>query len=179
MENKSKWAAEMMLQTPDDEFIWWHLSMNPAAIHILEQNTDKIDWRFLSCNPAAIHILEQNMDKIDWDYLSLNPAAIHLLKKNLDKVNWRRLSSNPSAIKILEKNRDKIDWDELSRNPAIFVVSFHAIFEGPLVDLKEWVWEYPEEYIKLDLIRRKLMRAFLDTRYKLCRTRMTREFKTF
>ena len=38
------------------------LSMNPNAIHILENNLDKVDWRFLSDNPNAIHIIENNLD---------------------------------------------------------------------------------------------------------------------
>ncbi len=28
---------------------------------------DKIDWKWLSMNPAAIHLLEQNPDKINWE----------------------------------------------------------------------------------------------------------------
>ena len=39
---------------------------------------NKINWTRLSLNPNAIHILEQNLDKIDWYNLSLNPNAIHL-----------------------------------------------------------------------------------------------------
>ena len=31
---------------------WGYLSLNPSAIHLLEQNTDKIDWKWLSTNPA-------------------------------------------------------------------------------------------------------------------------------
>ena len=52
---------------------WYHLSENPNAIHLLEQNLDKIDWKMLSSNPNAIHLLEQNLDKIDWGLLSKNP----------------------------------------------------------------------------------------------------------
>jgi hypothetical protein len=55
------------------------LSLNPNAIHLLEQNVDKINWNTLSENPNAIHLLEQNVDKIDWSALLSNPNAIHLI----------------------------------------------------------------------------------------------------
>ena len=54
----------------DSRVHWEHLSANPNAIHILEQNLDKIDWFYLSENPNAIHILEQNLEKVDWTMLS-------------------------------------------------------------------------------------------------------------
>jgi hypothetical protein len=52
----------------------------------------------LSINPNAIHLLEQNSDIINWDYLSANPNAIHLLEQNQDKINWMLLSSNHSIF---------------------------------------------------------------------------------
>ena len=60
---------------------WTHLSSNPNAIHILEQNLDKINWSAASRNPNTIHLLEQNPDKIHWSWLSSNPNAIDLLSK--------------------------------------------------------------------------------------------------
>ena len=55
----------------------------------LEQNLDKIYWDHLSCNPNAICLLEQNPDKIDWfkvDWfvLSKNPKAI-----SFDRAKFR------------------------------------------------------------------------------------------
>ena len=78
---------------------------------------DRVSFGFLSLNPNAIHLLEQNLDEVDWYYLSGNPNAIHILEKNLDKVNWYSLSENPNAIHILEQNLDRVDWDGLSTNP--------------------------------------------------------------
>jgi hypothetical protein len=52
------------------------LSLNPNAIHILEQNMNKVNWYLLSRNPNAIYLLEQNIDKIDWINLSKNPNTI-------------------------------------------------------------------------------------------------------
>jgi hypothetical protein len=87
---------------PVEKLYWKSLSVNPAAIHLLEQNPDKINWEWLSANPAAIHLiskaLEQNPDKIDWDWLSKNPAAIHLLEQNQDKIYWPWLSQNPAIF---------------------------------------------------------------------------------
>ena len=71
-----------------DKVIWFNLSSNPNAIHILEQNLDKVYWEWLSGNPNAIYLLEQNMDKVDWGELSRNPNAIHLLAK-LDTITMR------------------------------------------------------------------------------------------
>ena len=59
---------------------------------------DKLDWNNLSLNPNAIHLLEQNPDKINWYHLSLNPNAIHLLEQNQDKIDWEDLSINPSIF---------------------------------------------------------------------------------
>ena len=58
---------------PVEKLYWKSLSVNPAAIHLLEQNPDKINWEWLSANPAAIHLLEQNPEKLNWTLLSLNP----------------------------------------------------------------------------------------------------------
>ena len=97
------------------------MSLNPNAIHLLEQNPDKIHWHGLSSNPNAILLLEQNLDKVSWARLSLNPNAIHLLEQNLDKIDWYTLSSNPNAIRLLEQNPDKMRlMTRLSYNPNIF-----------------------------------------------------------
>jgi hypothetical protein len=73
------WGYELLDLVKSEKINWCHLSMNPNAIHLLEQNPEKIVWRFLSLNPNAIHLLEQNFEKIDWWYLSGNPNAIHLI----------------------------------------------------------------------------------------------------
>ena len=39
----------------------------------------KVNWCHLSENPNAIHILEQNLDKAPYCWLSGNPNALHLL----------------------------------------------------------------------------------------------------
>jgi len=71
------------------------LSMNPNAIHIIEQfiekNLDKVDWNSLSKNRNAIHLIKKNLDKVYWGYLSLNPSIFewsrikYLYKKNIVK----------------------------------------------------------------------------------------------
>ena len=47
---------------------------------------NKIDWDWLSVNSAAIHLLEKHKDKIDWISLSQNPA-IFKLQVNYKLVN--------------------------------------------------------------------------------------------
>ena len=46
-----EWIDATRLCRPD-------LSSNPHAIHLLQQNTYKINWHRLSLNSAAIHLLE-------------------------------------------------------------------------------------------------------------------------
>jgi hypothetical protein len=53
---------------------YW-LSMNPAAIPLLEKHPEKIDWVCLSSNPAAMPLLE-HPEKINWAYLSRHSAII-------------------------------------------------------------------------------------------------------
>ena len=48
---------------------------------------DRICWRWLSLNPNAIHLLEQNLDKIDWFYLSLN---LNIFGRDYIKISKKR-----------------------------------------------------------------------------------------
>jgi len=121
-----------------DKLDWVELSLNPNAIHLLEQNQDKIYWKHLSRNPNAVFLLEQNQDKINWEYLSYNPYALSILEKNKDKINWNRFCegdriksiAGAHAISFLERNLDKLKglvyangccvellWHDLSCNP--------------------------------------------------------------
>ena len=95
----------------------------------------KLDWRSLSVNKAAIHLLENNLYLTDEDLLSRNPAAIHLLEKNPDKIDWDSLSSNDHAIHILEKNPDKINWIFLSMSQVIFRYNKDEIYQM-LINIK-------------------------------------------
>ena len=87
------------------------LSINPAAIHLLEANQHLINWRMLSKNPAAIHLLEANQHLIDWIVLAENPAGIRLFEKNLDKIGIT-LYKNPSIFVY--------DYDKMKQRMDIF-----------------------------------------------------------
>jgi hypothetical protein len=52
--------------------------MTTKPIYHINEN---VSWNYLSLNPNAIHLLEQNQDKIDWKYLSSNPNAISMIAK--------------------------------------------------------------------------------------------------
>ena len=52
---------------------------------------NKLNWNCLSVNPAAIHLLEEHQKKIFWNWLSQNSAAIYLLEQNKDKINRKCL----------------------------------------------------------------------------------------
>ncbi len=169
-------AIDFLLEDPN-RIAWYYFSSNPAAIDFLLEHRVNINWSYLSLNthPKAIELLEQYPEKIYWPFLCENPSAIHLIEKWSDKIYWPFLSKNPAAMHLLEKNPDKINWQGLSCNPAIFMVKKED-FKDPGVNMKEWAFEYPKEYLKLQVIRRRLMRAYLDPRYKLCRSRLNREF---
>jgi len=131
-----------------DKINWEHISANPNAIHLLEQNIDKIYWTYLSCNLSAIHLLEKNRDKINLFYLSKNSNAIHLLEQNLDKINWLHLSGNPNAIHLLENNLNKVNW--LLRNPCVWYALSEnpSIFEYDYKSMKNNNKELKEELIQ-------------------------------
>jgi hypothetical protein len=122
---------------------WMHLSANPYAIHILEDNYDKINWKFLSSNCNAIHLLEEYIDydaekewfednamwhrmsprgepdytySLCWHGLSGNYNATKFLENNPDKIDWEYLSWQSDAISLLENNLDKINWEMLHYN---------------------------------------------------------------
>ena len=69
---------------------------------------EKLDWERLSINPAAINLLENNLDKVNWYNLEANPAAIHLIKVNINKFSrkikdqiifdFTQLFSNPEIF---------------------------------------------------------------------------------
>ena len=77
----------------------------------------QVNWGLLSLNPAAIHLLEQNLDKVDWSWLSRNPAAIHLLERHQDKIDWYIIAKNPSIFeedyRTLCKKRSDLLREEL------------------------------------------------------------------
>ena len=96
---------------------WSFISMNPSAIHLLEENPEMISYPHLCMNPKALPLLEKNLDKVVWTILSREPFAVELLEKHLDKVDWNQLSVNPGAVSLLEKHLDKVDWGALFINP--------------------------------------------------------------
>jgi hypothetical protein len=184
-ENHSEWAVEILKQHKD-RIIWSLVSANPFAMDLLLENPDKIDWPMLSQNSSskAIELLKANPDKIDWCELCSNdnPEAIIMLRKAGPKFwNFEYLSYNKSraGLELLLENPEDpcIDWIAVTYNKYIFKLTRRSICEGP-VDTKEWAWEYPREYLVLQVFRRRLMRAYLDPVYKLCRTRLNREFSS-
>jgi hypothetical protein len=145
VEEENKMTGRKLINVFKERYIDWDvLSLNPAAIEILEENPKNILWKHLSENKNAVELLKKYPDNIDWNGLSLNPnpAAIELLEKNLAKINWIELSANPGAIELLEKysDSDKIVWKILiEENPNIFelVEVKNKTFET-LEDIKRW-----------------------------------------
>ena len=148
----------------------------------LYQEAHYLDYEVI---PLYINKLDDRIKSLDNiitinDYVMIlhtnfGSDVIHYLAQN---IKCKRFLNKSAFSHILIGDKQYQQEQVAIVNPSIFILSKQSIFKGP-VDLKEWAWEYPQEYLKLDLIRRKLMRAFLDTRYKLCRTRLLREFSRF
>ena len=81
-------------------WLWWYLGQSPFIEYFWKYFENDCCWYHISENPAAIRILEQNIEKICWSTLSGNPKAIHLLESNPQKICWSTLSSNPSIFEI-------------------------------------------------------------------------------
>ena len=135
------------LEKYNPKAFWNKLSLNPNAIHILEQNLDKVDWISLSRNSNAISMLKDIIkNNNNWSSLFYSKNIINVLHTNkqkemnshmlsskfysnctpknsiwycciLNNPIWYYLSGNPNAIELLEKNLDKVDWRALSSNP--------------------------------------------------------------
>ena len=86
---------------------------------------EKLEWRVLSMNPNAIHILENNLDKVDWDVLSRNANAIHILENNLDKVYWYMLSYNPNIFEYDYKEIKNTLYDSNGFVEELMANRFH------------------------------------------------------
>ncbi len=143
VEEENKMTGRKLINVFKERYIDWDvLSLNPAAIEILEENPKNILWNHLSENKNAVELLKKYPDNIDWNGLSLNPNpdAIELLEKNLAKINWIELSANPGAIELLEKYSYNIVWKILiEENPNIFelVEVPRKTFET-VEDIKRW-----------------------------------------
>lgn len=65
---------------------------------------DKLNWEWLSLNPNAIHLLEQTPDKNVWGCLSANPSIFELdynaIKERCSIYKWELLEMalHPSRI---------------------------------------------------------------------------------
>jgi hypothetical protein len=120
-----------------DQIDWFVLSMNPAAIPIIEKHPDRISWKGLSGNKNAIHLLEKftnnfttNLDKLSWSLLCKNENAIHVVRKYFYHADIVTLCLNPNAITLLKEITDNFTktmqyqyWSNLCANPnAISVI---------------------------------------------------------
>ena len=55
-------AAIELIKTHSVELDWEYVCLTPTvkSMRLLEKNPDKIYWPWLSLNPAAMHLLEKN-----------------------------------------------------------------------------------------------------------------------
>jgi hypothetical protein len=103
-----------------DKICWTSLSVNPAAMHILNDPKyyNYICWHVIIYNKNAVELVKQNLHMVDrhWFGICSQPHLIEIIEQNMDKINWQGLSYNYNAIHILEQNMDKISVCELCHN---------------------------------------------------------------
>lgn len=140
--NNSKFAMDL-LKTADvwnqyESAHWLHLSSNPAAIELLEEELQKENSRvsisMLSSNPAAMHLLvKQPKSKLDRAGLATNPSAISYLVENEADFdnNWMDISINPNVldlpIEMLNRHLEELDWWYVLSNPKIFETDWNEM----------------------------------------------------
>jgi hypothetical protein len=128
-----------------DEFIkngdvnnshWQSLSVNPAAMHIL--NDPKyytyIHLRRILYNKNAVELVKNNLHMVEqyWVDICAQPHLIEIIEQHMDKIDWFGLSTNYNAIHILEKNPDKINVDHLRYNKNGFqlLLQLNHVFDN-------------------------------------------------
>ena len=101
-----------------DKVDWYHFSLNPSAIDILEKNINKLK-KSINENINAIELLRTNRYLINVSLLSSNDNGFELLREYKDNINWRCLTYKENAIDLIIENGDSLDDDYwISRNPA-------------------------------------------------------------
>ena len=72
---------------------------------------DKVNWDYLSLNPNAIHILEDNLDKVKWNFFSSNPNIFTYDYEAIHNVLYKEDGFVEEFIQkqFHPKNMDK--WD--------------------------------------------------------------------
>jgi len=119
-EHGIEFVDELIKKNELDKIKWVMLSINPAAMHIL--NNPKyykyIVWENFILNENSIEFVKNNVDLLDeyWYYICKAAHLIDIVEQHMDKINWNGLSFNCNAIHILEKNIDKINADNLCLN---------------------------------------------------------------
>jgi len=127
---------------------WYELSINQAAMHILNDPKyyEYIDWLGLLFNKNAVEIVKNNLHMIDkfWKYICIQPHLIDIIGQNMNKIDWNTLSSNYNAIRILEKNMDKIDIEKLCYNKNGFqlLLRLNHVFDDDNYYNEKIVLEY-------------------------------------
>jgi hypothetical protein len=126
---------------------WFKLSINPAAMHILNDPKyyQYIDWVGILYNTHAIELVKNNLHMVnEWDVIFGKCHLIDIIEQNMDKVDWGWLSINYNAIHILEKNVDKINVDELRHNKNGFnlLLKLNHVFNDYNYYYKNIVYEY-------------------------------------
>ena len=139
---------EVMALLEEPEYIhmrrWDALSLNPAAIHILEAHQDRIDYDQLCKNHRAMRLV-QDMDNFtdrQLCFLAQNQSkwAMEMMDPYLESLHGttkialiHNLSSNPFATPLLEKYPEYLNITSACANPkAIHLIRPHL--QDPIIN---------------------------------------------
>jgi len=143
-----EFVDELIKHNQLEKINWYHLSMNPAAMHIL--NNPKyykyIDWCHIIYNKNAVELVKNNLHMVEkyLDVIFYQPHLMDIIEQNMDKIDWCMLSRNYNAIHILEKNLDRVNIRELCKNKNGFqlLLQLNHVFNDDYIYHKNIVFEY-------------------------------------
>jgi len=145
-EHGIEFVDELIKNNELDTIYWGALSINPAAMHILNDPNmySMIDWTMIVYNVNAGELVRNNLHVIYeriqnnvhmggkyWKDICMQPYLMDIIEENMDNINWVSLSINYNAIHILEKNMDKINIENLCHNKNGFdlLLKLNHIFD--------------------------------------------------
>jgi len=162
-EHGIEFVDEFIKNNELDKINWYILSVNPAAMHILNDPKyyEYIDWCGIVCNKNAAELVKNNLHMVVqyWTRICRQPHLMDIIEQYMERINWAVLSENYNAIHILEKNLDKISVFGLCGNKNGFhlLLKLNHIFDDDLIYDKHIVLDYfdycEKNNIKFNLIR--------------------------
>jgi len=171
-EHGIEFVDELIKNNEFDKIDWAKLSMNPAAMHILNDPKyyQYIEWENIIYNKNAVELVKNNLHMVDkyWKYICRQPHLIDIIEQNMDKIDWLSLSENYNAIHILKQNMDKmIVWKLLyNKNGFQLLLLLNYVFNDDALCNEKIVLDYfdycEKNNIPFNLIRQLSLHGYTE-----------------